>query len=83
MPRTRWVGWTRGGLSRCSLGKETGRYSVVKPGPLDKELAETFSGGRYREVILSKDTSFCRAGVSTNPFGRFFSLDKPQSIIQT
>ena len=70
------------GLSRCSLGKETGRYSAVKPGPLDKELAETFSGGRYREVILSKDTRFYRAGVSTNSFGRFFSLDKPQSIIQ-
>ncbi|MDQ1211386.1 RHS repeat-associated protein [Pantoea anthophila] len=78
------LGWVDPwGLSRCSLGKESGRYSAIKPGPLDKELAETFSGGRYKEIILSKDTSFYRAGVSTNPFGRFFSLDKPQSIIQT
>ncbi|PIJ46465.1 hypothetical protein BOM24_01465 [Tatumella sp. OPLPL6] len=70
------------GLSRCSLGEETGRYSAIKPGPLDKNLAETFSGGKYREIILSQDTSFYRAGVSTNPFGRFFSLERPQSIIQ-
>ncbi|MFP1843183.1 RHS repeat-associated core domain-containing protein, partial [Lonsdalea quercina] len=71
------------GLSKYSLGKETGRYSAIKLGPLDKNLAETFSGGKYREIILSEDTSFYRAGVSTNPFGRFFSLDRPQSIIQT
>ncbi|MFP9228583.1 hypothetical protein A0E43_08470 [Pectobacterium cacticida] len=71
------------GLSKCSLGKETGRYSAIKPSPLDRDLAETFSGGKYREIILAQDTSFFRAGVSTNPFGRFFSLDRPQSIIQT
>lgn len=71
------------GLSKYSLGKETGRYSAIKPGPLDKELAETFSGGKYREIILSEVKYFYRSGVSTNAFGRFFSLDIPQSIIQT
>ncbi|WP_323859230.1 hypothetical protein [Xenorhabdus doucetiae] len=55
----------------------------MKPGPLDDGLAETFSGGRYKEVILSQDTVMHRAGVSTNEFGRFFSLDKPQSVLQT
>lgn len=70
------------GMTKCSPGKETGRYSAIKPGPLDKDLAENFSGGKYRGVILSQDISFYRAGVSTNPFGRFFSLDRPQSIIQ-
>ncbi len=65
------------------LGEVTGHYSAVNPGPLDDGLAETFAGGRYKEVILSRDTEIYRAGVSTNEFGRFFSLDKPQSVIQT
>nr|WP_275367804.1 hypothetical protein [Xenorhabdus bovienii] len=79
------------GLSRTSkikkpsddLGEITGHYSAIKPGPLDDGLAETFAGGRYKEVILSQDTVMYRAGVSTNEFGRFFSLDKPQSVLQT
>ncbi|MBC8947158.1 hypothetical protein [Xenorhabdus indica] len=65
------------------LGEVTGHYSAVKPRPLDDGLAETFAGGRYKEVILGRDTEMYRAGVSTNEFGRFFSLDKPQSVIQT
>ncbi|WP_425033991.1 hypothetical protein [Pantoea agglomerans] len=70
-------------MSRCSLGKETGRYSAIKPGPLDKDIAETFTGGRYREIILEKDTDFYRAGVSHREFGQYLSLDQPQSVIQT
>ncbi|WP_205217257.1 hypothetical protein, partial [Erwinia amylovora] len=71
------------GLSKCALGKETGNYSAVKPGPLKDDMAETFSGGRYREMVLSKDTDFYRAGVSGKPFGQFFSLERPQSVVQT
>jgi RHS repeat-associated protein len=65
------------------LGTVTGHYSAVKPGPLDDALAETFAGGRYKEVILDHDIVMHRAGVSTNEYGRFFSLDKPQSVLQT
>ena len=71
------------GLSKCSLGKETGRYSAMKPGALTDEMAGTFVGGRYRELVLSKDTEFYRAGVSGKPFGQFFSMERPQSVIQT
>ncbi|WP_127960431.1 hypothetical protein [Serratia microhaemolytica] len=65
------------------LGTVTGKYSAIKPGPLNEGLAETFSGGKYKEIILSQDTDFYRAGVDGKPFGQFFRLDKPQSVIQT
>lgn len=55
----------------------------MKPGPLDKDIAETFAGGRYREIILAKDTEFYRAGVSYREYGQYLSLDRPQSVIQT
>lgn len=71
------------GLSSCNLGKTTGRYSATKPGPLDDGLAETFAGGRYNEVILSRDVEFYRAGVDGRPFGRFFSRDRTLNVIPT
>jgi len=53
------LGWVDPwGLNKCSLGKETGRYSAIKPSPLDKDIAETFTGGRYREIILEKILTF-------------------------
>nr|WP_207205532.1 MULTISPECIES: RHS repeat-associated core domain-containing protein [Serratia] len=71
------------GLSACGLGKVTGEYSAVKLGPLSDDLAGTFSGGRYKEIILKQDTDFYRAGVYNREYGQLFSLDKPQSVIQT
>ncbi|WP_407704418.1 RHS repeat-associated core domain-containing protein [Winslowiella arboricola] len=71
------------GLSKCSLGQKKGKYSAVKPGPLSDDHAGTFAGGRYQEIILAKDTDLYRAGISTREYGQFFSVDKPQSIIQT
>ncbi|TDB42522.1 hypothetical protein C5467_24000 [Photorhabdus khanii subsp. guanajuatensis] len=65
------------------LGVVTGNYSAVKPGPLSYDLAETFSGGRYKEVILGRDTDFYRAGASNKEYGQFFSLGRPHSVIQT
>lgn len=71
------------GLSKGQIGKTTGRYSAIKPGPLKDKDAETFSGGRYTEKVLSRDTDFYRAGVSNIEYGQYFSLNRPQSVIQT
>gem|GEM_PF-167745 len=60
-----------------------GEYSAIKPGPLSNDLAGTFSGGKYKEVILQQDTVLYRAGVSDKPFGQFFSSESPQGILQT
>ena len=74
------------------LGKNTkvdfphrviGEFSTVNPGPLSTDLAETFSGGKYKEIVLEHDTVLYRAGVSNQPYGQFFSSEPPQGIIQT
>jgi uncharacterized protein RhaS with RHS repeats len=69
--------------SSSKLGGVTGEYTAVKPGPLSDDLAGTFSGGRYKEIILQQDTDLYRAGVSDREYGQFFSVDKPQGVIQT
>ncbi|MBL5838569.1 hypothetical protein [Enterobacter asburiae] len=65
------------------LGKVEGEYSMIKPGPLPKELAETFSSGTYKEITLSTDTSFYRGGVEGRPLGQFFGYEQPQGVLQT
>jgi hypothetical protein len=54
----------------------------MNPGPLPPDLAATFSGGRYSEVVLDQDTILHRAGTSKAPLGQFFSRTPPQSAIQ-
>ncbi|OLO02624.1 VENN motif pre-toxin domain-containing protein, partial [Salinicola socius] len=68
---------------RPTLGTTRGEYSAVKPGPLADDLAVTFSGGAYKEVVLQNDTVLYRAGTSDRPLGQFFSQEKPDGIIQT
>jgi hypothetical protein len=70
-------------IPRHKLGKITGTYSAVEPGPLDPRLAETFSGGRYTSVILENDTVLKRAGVEGQPLGQFFGQETPSGILQT
>jgi filamentous hemagglutinin len=53
--------------------KILGEYSTVKPGPLSNDLSEIFSGGKYKEIVLQKDTILYRAGVADKPYGQFFS----------
>lgn len=65
------------------LGKIEGEYSMIKPGPLPKELAETFSSGTYKEITLSTDTSFYRGGGEGRPLGQFFGYERPQGVLQT
>ncbi len=65
------------------LGKVEGEYSLINPGPISERFAETFSGGVYKEIILSEDTVFYRGGQNGIELGRFFSYEKPQGIIQT
>ncbi|WP_370966476.1 hypothetical protein [Enterobacter wuhouensis] len=64
------------------LGKVEGEYSMIKPGPLSNRFAETFSGGKYKEITLYEDTVFYRGGQNGADLGRFFSYEKPQGIIQ-
>jgi hypothetical protein len=45
------------------LGKVEGEYSILNPGPLSNDLAETFSSGAYKEITLSTDTTFYRGGI--------------------
>ena len=63
--------------------KVLGEYSAIKPGPLDNDLAGTFSGGRYKEMVLQEDTILYRDGVSDKPYGQFFSTEAPQGVLQT
>lgn len=75
-----------GALERASFesfGKVTGNYSAVKPGPLSPYYAETFSGGRYTEVILKEDTILYRAGTVNKPVSAFFSPVEPNGIVQS
>ncbi|TDS98221.1 type VI secretion system Hcp family effector [Rahnella sp. BIGb0236] len=65
------------------LGDVKGEYSALNPGPLHNDLANTFSGGVYKEIQLAGDTTFYRAGVAGNPYGQYFSYEAPQSVIQT
>ncbi|MGD8105380.1 hypothetical protein ACQE32_01685 [Pantoea sp. FN0302] len=65
------------------LGKVEGEYSMIKPGPLPNDIAGTFSGGIYKEIILSTDTTFFRGGVANRPLGQFFGYEQPQGILQT
>ncbi|MBX8600593.1 DUF637 domain-containing protein, partial [Pseudomonas cichorii] len=68
---------------RPTLGIPRGEYSAVKPGPLADELAETFSGGVYKEVVLQNDTVLYRAGTAERELGQFFSQEKPGGVIQS
>lgn len=70
-------------LSTKRLGKATGSYSAVKPGPLPDDLAATFAGGRYKTVTLPKDTVLYRAGTAERPLGQFFSQEAPTGVLQT
>ncbi|WP_343464432.1 hypothetical protein [Pantoea sp.] len=63
--------------------KILGEFSAIKPGPLDSGLAETFSGARYKEVVLKQDTILYRGGTSDQPYGQFFSSEPPQGVLQT
>jgi hypothetical protein len=47
---------------------------MIKPGSLPNDLAETFSGGAYKEIILSTDTTFYRGGISSRPLGQFLDM---------
>ncbi|MFP2237810.1 hypothetical protein ACLEX4_04570 [Pseudescherichia vulneris] len=65
------------------LGKVDGEFSAIKPGPLPDIMAETFSGGAYKEITLSEDTIFYRSGVEGEPFGQYFGYEQPQGVLQS
>ncbi|KRB09208.1 putative Ig domain-containing protein [Lysobacter sp. Root690] len=65
------------------LGKQTGNYSAINPGPLDDGMAGTFAGGRYKTVVLDQDTVLYRAGTESQPLGQYFSRESPLGVLQT
>ncbi|ALN87410.1 RHS Repeat family protein [Lysobacter capsici] len=65
------------------LGKLSGEYSAMNPGPLDDGMAGTFAGGRYKAVVLDKDTVLYRAGTQSQPLGQYFSRQSPLGVLQT
>ena len=72
-----------GNAAENGLERVTGSFDAFNPGSLSDDLAGTFSGGRYREVILDADTLLYRAGTAGKPYGQFFDLTPPQGILQT
>ncbi|UUM22052.1 hemagglutinin repeat-containing protein [Mycoavidus sp. SF9855] len=70
-------------VKSTELGKTLGQYSAIKLGPLTGDLAGTFSGGRYTEVLLKQDTVLYRAGIASRPFGDFFSQQASNGVIQS
>lgn len=73
------------------LGKVTGQFDAVNPGPLADDIAETFAGGKYASSTLQEDLILHRAwherGVAgasgAREFGGFWSLDQPLGSLQT
>ena len=65
------------------LGKITGNFSAIEPGPLATKYAETFAGGRYATVTLQNETVLYRAGTAGNPLGEYFTLEPPTGVLQT
>jgi hypothetical protein len=63
-------------------GKVLGEYSAIKSGPLDRDMALTFSGARYKEVVLSEDTLLYRAGIADSPFGQYFSFENKMVLFK-
>ena len=70
-------------LARRRLGKITGSYSAFELGPLDSDMAKTFTGGRYTAVKLDSDTTLRRAGEKDTPFGQYFSEEAPGGVLKT
>ncbi|MBX4134269.1 hypothetical protein JMI89_11600 [Frischella sp. Ac48] len=71
------------GTAGSLQGKILGEYTAIKPVPLTDDLAGTFTGGKYKEVVLQQDTILYRAGTADKPFGQFFSVESPQGVLQT
>ena len=71
------------GMVGSLQGKTLGEYTAIKPDPLTDDLAGTFTGGKYKEVVLQQDTILYRAGTADKPFGQFFSVESPQGVLQT
>ena len=66
------------------LGKPLGSYDMTNGGgALPSNLAGTFSGGRYMEIVTTEPIVLYRAGTKDVPLGQFFSTEQPTGVIQT
>ncbi len=59
-------------------------YTPMNPGPLPKEIAETFTGGSYVKKVLKEETVFYRAyGGNGKEVGRYVTRIPQNGGIQT
>ena len=60
------------------------RYTPANSGPLSEEIAKTFTGGSYTEVVLSEDTVFYRVyGGSAGQVGRYMTRTPQNGAMQS
>jgi len=59
----------------------TYQFDMMNTGPLPKDIAGTFAGGRYSEgIVTSADEIFYRGGEAISPEGSFFTFEPAESI---
>ena len=62
------------------------QYNMIEnPGPLanmPNQPWKNFYGGRYNVEVLSEDRIMYRGGNSTNPYGRWFTSEPPESVVK-
>ncbi|VAW60251.1 Rhs-family protein [hydrothermal vent metagenome] len=73
------------GLKCKELGELISKYDAITPGPLPDSVAETFSGGRYDEIVVKNPITLYRAWHpgQSREFGGFWSLEKPTGSLST
>ncbi len=59
-------------------------YNPVNPGPLDKDIADTFRSGTYTEKVTTQETTLYRViSDDGNPAGSYLTREKPQGPLQS
>ena len=73
-----------GSLSGGSKGGIAVKYSPVNPGPLEEELANTFSGATYTKRVLTEDTVMYRvSGGNAREVGSYMSMTPQNGGLQS
>ncbi len=73
-----------GSLSGGSKDGIAVKYSPVNPGPLEEELANTFSGATYTKRVLTEDTVMYRvSGGNAREVGSYMSMTPQNGGLQS
>ncbi len=64
-------------------GKVLGEYNPINPGPLQKEIANTFRSATYSEINATGEVTLYRAyGGDAKEISAFWTMDKPSGPLQ-